>query len=62
MPKRRNEFQKLILLVKQQITENATVTESKMLTDRVTGTEREVDGCIESSISGHSILISIECG
>jgi hypothetical protein len=61
MPKRSNEFQKLILLVKQQITENATVTESKMLTDRVTGTEREVDVCIESSISGHSILISIEC-
>lgn len=61
MPKRSNEFQKLIFLFKQQVSENSVVTESKMLSDRDTGTKREVDICIESSISNHKILISIEC-
>ncbi len=61
MPKRSNKFQKLIFLVKQQVTDNAVVTESEMLIDLITGTEREVDICIKASIGGHSVIISIEC-
>lgn len=61
MPKRSNEFQKLIFLVKQQVSENAVVTESKMLTDLITGTEREVDICIETTVAGHEVLVCIEC-
>jgi len=44
MPQRSNEFQKLVYLVKQQMAAGAKVTESQMLVDRITGTEREVDG------------------
>jgi hypothetical protein len=61
MPKRSNEFQKLVFLVKKHVAPGPTVTESKFLRDRVTGANREVDVCIESTIGGHEILVSIEC-
>jgi hypothetical protein len=37
MPKRSNEFQRLIYLVHVNLAAGATVTESKMLRDRITG-------------------------
>lgn len=61
MPKRSNEFQKLVFLVKQQVASDAEVTESKFLQDRLTGTSREVDVCIEKSIGGHLVRVCIEC-
>ena len=61
MPKRSNEFQKLVYLIKKQMAGSATVTESKPLLDRLTETEREVDICIETAIGGHTLVISIEC-
>ena len=61
MPKRSNDFQKLIFLVKQHVSDVAKVTESKMLQDLITGSKREVDICIESFIAGHDIIVSIEC-
>ena len=61
MPKRTNEFQKLVFLVKKHVASGATVTESKFLRDRITGAKREVDICIESSVAGHSVTVSIEC-
>ncbi len=61
MPKRSNEFQKLVYLVKKQMAGSATVTESKLLVDRLTGTEREVDVCIEGPMGGHDLVIGIEC-
>jgi hypothetical protein len=61
MPKRSNEFQRLVYLVKTHVAAGIAVTESKLLRDRITGTEREVDICIESTISGHRVTISIEC-
>jgi hypothetical protein len=61
VPKRSNEFQKLVYLVKQHTAGNAQVTESKGLIDRLTGAEREVDVCVEASIAGHSVTISLEC-
>lgn len=61
MPKRSNSFQKLIFFVKQQVAEDAVVTESKYLQDFLSGADREVDICIERVIGGHKIIISIEC-
>lgn len=61
MPKRSNDFQKLVFLVKQHATDTTQVTESKMLKDLITGTEREVDVCIESSVGGHDVVVSVEC-
>jgi hypothetical protein len=61
MPKRSNEFQRLVFLIKKQMAGTATVTESKPLVDRHTGTEREVDICIETMVGGHDLVISIEC-
>lgn len=62
MPKRSNDFQKLVFILKKHVAgDEATITESKMLTDLITGAEREVDVCIEKSIADHKIIISIEC-
>ena len=61
MPKRSNEFQKLVFLVKQHASDTTQVTESKMLKDIITGAEREVDVCIEGSVGGHDVVVSFEC-
>jgi hypothetical protein len=61
MPKRTNEFQKLVFLVKKHAANSATVTESKLLRDNMTGAEREVDICIESVIAGHRVTVCVEC-
>ena len=62
MPKRSNDFQKLVFILKKHVADGeATVTESKMLIDIVTGKEREVDICIERNIAAHKVIISIEC-
>jgi hypothetical protein len=39
----------------------AVVTESKLVKDIRTGTEREVDIAIESTVARHSVMIAIEC-
>lgn len=61
MPKRSNEFQRLVFLVKQHVAEGASVTESRLLRDRITGTDREVDICIEATVGGHDVVVSLEC-
>lgn len=61
MPKRTNDFQRLVYLVRVNLAEGATVTESKMLTDRVTKRKREVDVCIEGHVGGHPVVVSVEC-
>ena len=61
MPKRTNVFQKIIHLAQIHLAAGATVTESKLLTDFVTGTKREVDICIETSIAEHRVVVCIEC-
>jgi len=55
MPRRSNEFQRLIFLVKQQVAADCTVTESKMLPDRLSNSLREVDICIERSVADHLV-------
>jgi hypothetical protein len=61
MPERSNEFQRLIFLLKQQLGREATVTESKMLKDLVTGANREVDICIETVVTSEPVMVSVEC-
>src|ERR1700722_289096 len=60
MPKRTNEFQRLVYLVRTHVAAGATVTESKELIDKVTGKRREVDICLEGSVGGGPSVISIE--
>jgi hypothetical protein len=61
MPKRTNDFQKLIYVIKQNLADDAEVKESKLLRDLVTGAEREVDVCIKKPVGGHLVTISVEC-
>ncbi|MBI3241243.1 MAG: hypothetical protein HYZ49_03010 [Chloroflexi bacterium] len=61
MPKRTNDFQRLVYLVRVNLADGAIVTESKMLEDRATGTMREVDVCIEGSVGGQGVIVSVEC-
>jgi hypothetical protein len=62
MPKRTNDFfQKLVYLVRVNLAAGATVTESKMLTDRITKRKREVDVCVEGHVGGHPVIVSVEC-
>lgn len=61
MPKRSNTFQRVVLLVRRHLAQDATVTESKMLVDTVTGEHREVDIYLEGTSHGENVAISIEC-
>jgi hypothetical protein len=61
MPKRTNDFQKLVLYLEKHKLPNDRITESKELIDKLTGEKREVDIYIETQISDHPIKISIEC-
>ncbi|MBF6173424.1 hypothetical protein [Nocardia blacklockiae] len=61
MPRRTNAFQTLVATISEHIRGEATVTESKMLQDIDTGTEREVDICIEHMVAGHLVRVCIEC-
>jgi hypothetical protein len=61
MPKRSNNFQRLILQIRKHVADGATVTESAELIDKVTGTKREVDICMEGAVGGVPTIICIEC-
>jgi hypothetical protein len=61
MPKRSNDFQKLIKLIEQQLAPSATVEESAMLPDTHDGTLREVDILIRSHIGERELRVGIEC-
>ena len=61
MPKRTNDFQRLVYLVKSSLADGASVKESKLLKDRITGTLREVDIYIEGKVGGQSVAVSVEC-
>ncbi len=61
MPKRTNTFQAVMFMIKNHIAADATVTESKELTDLVSGEGREVDVVIEANVAGHTVLVGLEC-
>ncbi|MDW7549821.1 restriction endonuclease [Pseudoalteromonas peptidolytica] len=62
MPKRTNEYQKLILAINKHFaSESATVTESAMLYDPSSEQDREIDILIEQKESGYDFKIGVEC-
>ena len=61
MPKRSNKFQRLVFLLQHQIAgEKVVVTESKMMTDRVTGELAEVDVAVEFEMNGFPVIMGFE--
>ncbi len=61
MPARTNAFQRLVRAIQGHLSRSGTVTESRILHDRDTGSPVEVDIVIEEKIGGHSVLVGIEC-
>jgi hypothetical protein len=61
MPKRSNDFQKLVFLARRALADGAVVTESKMMRHRITKSAREVDVVVEGQIGGCNVVVSIEC-
>jgi len=60
MPQRTNAFQRLVTLLTATLAGRATVTESAMLTDRVTREEREVDILLVAKAGGYTVRVGIE--
>ncbi len=61
MPKRSNDFQRLVyLLQKTTAPLNATVTESELEPDTSTGEPREIDVCLKCADGDVRILIAVE--
>lgn len=62
LPKRSNEYQRLVLAINQHLaSSNATVTESKMLWDPLSEQDREIDIFIEDNSGPYKVTIGIEC-
>jgi hypothetical protein len=61
MPKRSNEFQKLIDLVQVHLSGGAEVKESKLLKDRISNRYREVDVVVRGKVGLQPVIVSIEC-
>ncbi len=62
MPKRTNDFQKLITLIEKQLSsKNTKIVESKFLKDFRNNKEREVDIYIETIVNNHQVRIALEC-
>ena len=61
-PKRTNEFQKLVYLIKTHLAaSDEQVTESAMLVDRDSDRLTEVDVCIDGIVAGDPVKVSVEC-
>lgn len=62
MPKRTNDFQKLVLAINNHFaSESAKVTESAMLFDPESEQYREIDILIEDEIGGYYLKVGVEC-
>src|SRR5262249_16226085 len=61
MPKRSNDFQRLIARIYEQLTDNGRVRESVMLKEKHSRRTREVDVFVESTVAGSAIRIAVEC-
>ena len=61
MPARTNAFQQLVKVLHDQLDSSAEVTESAMLTDRLTSKHVEVDIVVRQEVSGYPVVVSIEC-
>lgn len=60
MPKRTNEFQRLVTLINGCVRNAGKVTESAFLVDRTSDAQREVDILISSEIADYPVNISVE--
>ena len=60
MPKRSNLFQDVVAIIHEHMARGATVEESALLRDKVTGLEREVDVVIRSAVVGQELVVSVE--
>ncbi|MFC9472255.1 restriction endonuclease [Nocardia sp. NPDC056952] len=60
MPKRTNLFQTVVAVIHQHLADGAPIEEPAMLTNRLTGKEREVDVVLRSKAAGHEFVIGIE--
>lgn len=62
MPKRTNQFQKIVKYIYSQIVPGGgRVTESAMLEESAGGPKREVDVLIECTVAGYDLKIAVEC-
>lgn len=62
MPKRSNDFQKLITFIEKEFSpESIEVVESALLRESISDVEREVDILIQGEINGYQISIGVEC-
>ena len=62
MPKRTNDFQRLVTIIEGQLaSHDAVVTPSKELWHPRSGSYREVDIVIETKAGAHPVIIGVEC-
>ncbi|MDQ6768862.1 MAG: hypothetical protein M3Z54_02610 [Gemmatimonadota bacterium] len=61
MPQRSNHFQRVVLAIHVQLADGCRVSQSRMLRDRTTGLDREVDVVIESEAASYPVVIAVEC-
>ena len=60
MPRRSNLFQDVVGIIHRHMAGEATVEESAMLEDRLTGEEQEVDVVIRGRTGQHETVVSVE--
>lgn len=60
MPKRSNQFQRLVTLINGCLHESGKVVESALLAEKTSGAEREVDVLISIEIADYTVNISFE--
>jgi hypothetical protein len=60
VPKRTNTFQRVVAIIHEHLAGDATVEESAMLVNEVTGRRREVDVVVRSKVAGYETVVAIE--
>jgi hypothetical protein len=53
-------FQEVVAIIHEHLAEGATVEESAMLVNRVTGRQREVDVVVRTNAASHEVVVGIE--
>jgi restriction endonuclease len=61
VPRRTNKFQRLVYLIQHQLSDDAVVTESRLLTDMETGRSVEVDVVVEGTMADVRFVVGMEC-
>jgi hypothetical protein len=60
VPKRTNTFQEVVSIIHGDLAGEATREDSAMLTNRLTGEQREVDVVLRATVAGHETVIAVE--